>query len=87
MRIIGDAINKREGIIGSNEWGVSGSNTVSGRPMIANDPHLSLDQPATFYQNHLIATADGMASWASPPKASHAARHRAGRRDLARRAG
>lgn len=57
---IGDAIRKRDGVIGSNEWGVAGSHTASGRPIIANDPHLSLDQPATFYQNHLYAPAIGL---------------------------
>ncbi|HSN13048.1 MAG TPA: penicillin acylase family protein, partial [Anaeromyxobacteraceae bacterium] len=38
---------------GSNEWGVSGAFTESGFPMIANDPHLSLGVPATFYPIHL----------------------------------
>ncbi|MBA2625033.1 MAG: penicillin acylase family protein, partial [Acidimicrobiia bacterium] len=39
----------RRGDTGSNEWGVAGSVTPSGRPIIANDPHLSLDLPSTFY--------------------------------------
>jgi len=34
---------------GSNEWAVSGRFTASGRPIIANDPHLSLSQPAIWY--------------------------------------
>ncbi len=38
---------------GSNEWVVSGRHTASGFPLLANDPHLSLDMPATFYQVHL----------------------------------
>ncbi len=29
--------------IGSNNWVVSGQRTVSGKPMVANDPHLGLD--------------------------------------------
>jgi penicillin amidase len=33
---------------GSNEWGVTGDVSASGRPMIANDPHLALDLPSTF---------------------------------------
>ncbi len=44
---------------GSNEWAVSGALTESGRPMIANDPHLPLGTPATFYQNHLLAPLAG----------------------------
>jgi len=38
---------------GSNWWIVSGAHTDSGFPMIANDPHLGLDTPATFYEVHL----------------------------------
>ncbi len=39
---------------GSNEWAVSGAHTVDGRPLMANDPHLALDTPAIFYENHLV---------------------------------
>lgn len=35
---------------GSNVWVVSGKRTESGRPIIANDPHLSLPSPSTFYE-------------------------------------
>ncbi|GIF63785.1 hypothetical protein Ais01nite_18200 [Asanoa ishikariensis] len=35
--------------LGSNEWAVSGRHTKSGRPIMANDPHLGLTTPATFY--------------------------------------
>ena len=38
--------NKRDG---SNLWAVSGHLTSSGQPMIANDPHLALGTPSTFY--------------------------------------
>ena len=34
---------------GSNEWGIAGRHTGSGRSMMANDPHLGLTTPATFY--------------------------------------
>ncbi|HVS32905.1 MAG TPA: penicillin acylase family protein [Thermoanaerobaculia bacterium] len=33
----------------SNEWAIAGSLTTTGNPMIANDPHLALRMPATFY--------------------------------------
>src|SRR3989475_158569 len=33
----------------SNLWAVSGALTADGRPLLANDPHLSLPTPATFY--------------------------------------
>ena len=34
---------------GSNEWAIAGRNTADGRPILANDPHLSLGEPSTFY--------------------------------------
>ncbi|MFQ5777265.1 MAG: penicillin acylase family protein [Terriglobia bacterium] len=40
---------------GSNEWAVSGRHTDDGYPLLANDPHLALNMPATFYQVHLRA--------------------------------
>ena len=33
----------------SNEWAIAGRLTTTGNPMIANDPHLALRMPATFY--------------------------------------
>ncbi len=36
--------------IGSNAWAVSGSLTTSGAPILANDPHLSISLPGTFWQ-------------------------------------
>ncbi len=39
----------RGGTQGSNEWAVSGNLTVNRRPLLANDPHLSLGEPSTFY--------------------------------------
>ena len=33
----------------SNEWAIAGDLTTTGNPMIANDPHLALRMPATFY--------------------------------------
>ncbi|GEM47714.1 penicillin acylase family protein [Deinococcus cellulosilyticus] len=34
---------------GSNNWVVAGSRTVSGKPLLADDPHLSLSAPALWY--------------------------------------
>ncbi len=52
------ALNRRESIVGSNEWGVTGSKTPGGRPIIANDPHLALNIPSTFYEWHLVVRDD-----------------------------
>jgi len=54
-----DTLTRTEQQIGSNEWAVAGSRTVDGRPLVANDPHLSLDLPPNFYQIHLV-TKDGL---------------------------
>ncbi len=35
--------------IGSNNWVVNGSRTTTGKPLLANDPHLSLAAPAIWY--------------------------------------
>ncbi len=35
--------------IGSNNWAVAGSRTVSGKPLLANDPHLGLSTPSLWY--------------------------------------
>jgi penicillin amidase len=40
---------------GSNQWAVSGRHTATGFPLVANDPHLALDQPSTFYPIQLTA--------------------------------
>ncbi len=41
--------------MGSNNWVVAGEHTVSGKPLLANDPHLSLGAPALWYFAHLSA--------------------------------
>ncbi len=45
----------RERGLGSNSWVVAGSRTASGRPLLANDPHLSVQQPAAWLEFHLSA--------------------------------
>ncbi len=41
--------------IGSNNWALSGKLTASGKPLLANDPHLGLSAPAIWYFAHLDA--------------------------------
>lgn len=40
---------------GSNNWVLPGSRTRSGKPLLANDPHLGLSAPAIWYFAHLEA--------------------------------
>ncbi|TEU03831.1 MAG: penicillin acylase family protein [Candidatus Aminicenantes bacterium] len=38
---------------GSNNWVVSGRRTESGKPLLANDPHLEISLPSIWYEIHL----------------------------------
>jgi penicillin amidase len=41
--------------IGSNNWVLSGDKTHTGKPLLANDPHLGVSNPSPWYQVHLTA--------------------------------
>lgn len=41
--------------VGSNNWVLSGSRTTTGKPLLANDPHLKLSAPALWYFARLEA--------------------------------
>ena len=43
--------------LGSNAWVLSGEHTESGKPLLANDPHLRLEIPSVWYLAH-IATPE-----------------------------
>jgi len=45
---------------GSNIWAISGEHTVSGYPLVANDPHLTLSYPSLFYPIHLYVENEGV---------------------------
>jgi penicillin amidase len=40
---------------GSNAWVLAGSRTATGRPLLANDPHLEFSVPSRWYMVHLKA--------------------------------
>ena len=42
--------------IGSNSWVVGGAHTASGKPLLANDPHLGAALPSVWYQMGLHCT-------------------------------
>jgi penicillin amidase len=46
---------------GSNSWVVSGAHTASGKPLLANDPHLALAQPNVWAQVGLHCESVGEA--------------------------
>lgn len=43
----------RPGGQGSNNWVVAGSRTTTGKPLLANDPHLSVSMPSIWFECHL----------------------------------
>ena len=44
-----------ESLAASNNWVVSGKHTASGKPLLANDPHLAPSAPPIWYMVHLSA--------------------------------
>ncbi len=44
-----------EDLAASNNWVVSGRRTASGKPLLANDPHLPASAPSIWYMIHLSA--------------------------------
>ena len=45
---------------GSNVFVISGQKSASGKPMLANDPHLRLAAPSFWYRAHLTCQAAGL---------------------------
>ncbi|MFI5314330.1 MAG: penicillin acylase family protein, partial [Myxococcota bacterium] len=37
----------------SNHWALAGSRTASGKPLVAGDPHRTLELPNVYWQNHV----------------------------------
>ena len=57
--MIGELVNLLPPWLGptsaSNSWVISGQRTASGKPLLANDPHLALDIPNTWYLARISA--------------------------------
>ena len=51
---------------GSNEWAIAPKNSASGFALIANDPHLALGTPSTFYPISLHAGATNVSGMGFP---------------------
>ena len=39
----------------SNSWVIHGSRTASGRPILANDPHLPIEMPSVWWEVHIVS--------------------------------
>lgn len=55
-----------EGLAGSNAWALAGSLTASGKPLLANDMHLSMTFPSTWTMVHLKTGDLDVAGFALP---------------------
>ncbi|MGH9971667.1 MAG: penicillin acylase family protein [Pyrinomonadaceae bacterium] len=55
-----------ENLAASNNWVVSGKHTASGRPLLANDPHLAPSAPPIWYMVHLNAPGVKVAGVVAP---------------------
>ena len=55
-----------EGLAASNNWVVSGKHTVTGKPLLANDPHLPASAPSIWYMVHLSAPGIRVAGVSAP---------------------
>jgi penicillin amidase len=51
---------------GSNAWAISGAKSVTGKPILANDPHLILTSPARWYELHIKAPGLDVAGMTIP---------------------
>jgi penicillin amidase len=56
VRALPGALASGEAGIGSNAWVVSGDLTASGKPLLANDPHMMPSMPGLWYQIGLHCT-------------------------------
>lgn len=45
---------------GSNNWVISPELSATGHALLANDPHLGLSNPATFYMTHLASSGEDL---------------------------
>src|SRR5438477_6661614 len=57
------------GPLASNAWAVSGSRSSTGKPLLANDPHMFPRFPSVFYEAHLAAGGELNVAGGSVPGA------------------
>ena len=55
FELLGLAPPALETIHASNNWVVSGKRSATGKPLLANDPHIPASAPGVWYQTQLIA--------------------------------
>jgi penicillin amidase len=55
---VGDARELRGAQRGSNAWGIAGTHSVTGLPLLATDGHPPLTSPSSRYEMHLVVAND-----------------------------
>jgi penicillin amidase len=50
----------------SNNWVVSGKKSVTGKPILANDPHLGLTNPSFWWEAHMVCPTLNVSGFAIP---------------------
>src|SRR5262249_45227512 len=50
VALLDSALGPSNDGIGSNSWAVAGSRSATGKPYLANDPHLGIQMPSIWYQ-------------------------------------
>lgn len=48
-------LTRYEGAFGSNNWVIDGTKSVTGKPILCNDPHLGFQLPSLWYAAHIVA--------------------------------
>jgi penicillin amidase len=56
LAVIRHALKPLDGSFGSNNWVVDAAHSATGKAMVANDPHLSLQYPPNFYLNAMTSS-------------------------------
>ncbi|MDB4944028.1 MAG: Penicillin acylase [Labilithrix sp.] len=59
----GAAGPKAAGDTGSNNWVISGSRSTTGRPLLANDPHLALTNPSIWFPVEIDGKTGGTGTY------------------------
>lgn len=59
----GASASKTAGDTGSNNWVIAGSRTTNGRPLLANDPHLSLTNPSIWFPVEIDGKTGGTGTY------------------------
>lgn len=70
-----DALPRLGPSLASNEWVLAGSRTTTGKPILANDPHLGLEAPILWYLARIVTPEYSITGATSPGVPLHPLGH------------